>query len=514
VTPHIDPATHLPRQVGDALETAIARDPDHEAVVGTDRRLTYGQLDVAVDHAASALFGLGVRKGDIVGVSLPNSTEIVVLFYAILRLGAIFLGLNRNLAPPEKSYILNDAGARLLLTDDLTVEHLESVVDIPLFASSSKQPGPWLPGDSANASAYSRPICNLDDVAGLAYTSGTTGHPKGVEHSHRNLLLAAASLVANRGYDSGLRRGDCAALTILNLQVTSTLLTAQAGGTQIAMDRVDPAGIAEWIREERINSWFGVPTMLYGLTNSGEVEVHDLATLRDIWTGGTHLSPSVRRSFEERFGHRVYATYGMTEVPTVVTIEPRDAQAVPGSSGTVLPQFLLEIRDDDVVLLAHQVGEITVRARPDGPWGGLYRPMLGYHGRPKETAETVRNGILYTGDIGEVDEVGNLLVRDRRQALILRGGSNVYPAEVERVVSEIQGVAGVAVVGIPDQRLGQRVAAAIELAPGSLLTIDEIKAHCNEHLARYKVPEEWRVAPLARNAMGKVIRTDLEKMFS
>jgi acyl-CoA synthetase (AMP-forming)/AMP-acid ligase II len=140
--------------------------------------------------------------------------------------------------------------------------------------------------------------------------------------------------------------------------------------------------------------------------------------------------------------------------------------------------------------------------------------MLAYHGRPKETAESVRGGILFTGDIGELDEDGNLLVRDRRQALILRDGSNVYPAEVERVLSQVRGVAGVAVIGITDQRLGQRVGAAVELVPGSELTIDERRAHCSEHLACYKVPEEWRVVPLARNAIGKVSRADLEKVFS
>jgi acyl-CoA synthetase (AMP-forming)/AMP-acid ligase II len=205
----------------------------------------------------------------------------------------------------------------------------------------------------------------------------------------------------------------------------------------------------------------------------------------------------------------------MTEVPTVVTIEPLDGQSVPESSGQVLPQLILEIRDDDgVVLGPQQLGEITVRGRPDGPWGGLYHPMLGYHERPAETSKTVRDGVLYTGDIGELDDDGNLLVRDRRQALILRGGSNVYPAEVERVLSEVKGVAGVAVIGIPDERLGQRVAAAVELRPGAEVTVDELKAHCGENLARYKIPEEWRLAPLSRNAMGKVIRADLEKMFS
>ena len=201
--------------------------------------------------------------------------------------------------------------------------------------------------------------------------SGATGRPKGVIHSHRNLLLPAAALIAERRYGPDLRRGDCAALTILNLQVTSTLLAAQACGTQIVMDRVDPVGIASWIRSERINSWFGVPTMLHGLAMSEEVETEDLASLTDVWTGGSDISPSVRHAFEARFGHQVHATYGMTEVPTVVTIEPRHQPAVPGSSGRSLPQLVTQIRDDTGTSLpVGRTGEITVQAREDGPWGG------------------------------------------------------------------------------------------------------------------------------------------------
>ncbi len=231
----------------------MARDADQEAVVGSDRRMTYGQLDSAIDRAASVFFGLGVRRGDTVGVSLPNSTEIVVLFHAIIRLGAVFVGLNANLAPPEKSFILDDSGAKFLVTDHANAQALPAVVDIPVLRSSPESPGPWLARDTGRSPAYPRPICSLDDVAGLAYTSGTTGRPKGVAHSHRNLLLPGASLVAARRYGPDLRRGDCASLTILNLQVTSTLLTAQAGGTQVVMDRVDPVGLAAWIREERVN---------------------------------------------------------------------------------------------------------------------------------------------------------------------------------------------------------------------------------------------------------------------
>jgi len=496
------------------LDAALTRDPDHEAVVGSDGRLSYRELDRAADRAAAALVELGVGRRDVVAVSLPNTTEIVVLFHAVMRVGAIFLGVNRNLAPPEKTFILDDAGARILLTDPAGAEPLAPVIAIPMVTSSAEAPGPWLESTGDAAGNYPRAACDFDEPAGLAYTSGTTGRPKGVVHSHRNLLLPGAAVVASRRYGPDLRKGDCTALTILNLQVTSTLLVAQAGGTQIVMDRVDPVGIASWIRQERITSWFGVPTMLHGLASSPDVQTQDLASLRDLWTGGSHIPLGVRRAFEERFGLRVHATYGMTEVPTIVTIEPLDTAAVPGSSGRVLPHLVVEIRDDaGATLPPGQTGEITVRGRSDGQWGGLYRPMLGYHGQPEATADTVRDGVLYTGDIGELDKNGNLIVRDRRNALILRGGANVYPAEVERVLSEMFGVVGVAVIGLPDERLGQRVAAVVEVAPGAAVSLDDLDAHCAANLARYKVPEEWRLAVLPRNAMGKVIQAEVGLLF-
>jgi long-chain acyl-CoA synthetase len=505
----------IPRQVGDALDAGLASDPDKEAVVGSDQRLSYGQLDSAIDLAASTLYELGVRINDPVAVSLPNCAEIVVVFYALARLGAVFVGVNRGLAPPEKAYILTNSKAEILVADPKVAESLRGLAQVRTVECDDGGSGAWRKSGSAGQRGYPRPLCGPDHPAGLAYTSGTTGRPKGVIHSHQNLLLPGAVLIADRRYGPDLRRGDCAALTILNLQITSTLLAAQAGGTQIVMDRVDPVGIATWIRNERINSWFGVPTMLYGLATSEEVQVEDLQSLTDVWTGGSDISPSVRGAFETRFELPVHATYGMTEVPTVVTIEPHHRPAVAGSSGRSLPHLVTRIRDEQgQVLPVGQTGEITVEAQGDGPWGGLYRPMLGYLGAPEATEETLRDGVLYTGDIGQLDNDGNLFVLDRRRAMILRGGANVYPAEVERVLLEVDGVLGAAVVGVPDDRLGQRVAAAVELTPNSELTTSALEAHCRLNLAKYKVPEFWRLVALPRNAMGKVVRPTVEGLFT
>ena len=260
----------IPSSVGRVLERALQRDPGHEALVCADARLTYEELDREVDRAAGALAANGVRRDDVVAVSLPNTRDIVITFHALARLGALWLGVNRNLAPPEKRFILRDADARLLLASPDVADALDQGSDgsstprtVVVDAASS-----WSDMVDASPATYQRPLCRATDPAGIAYTSGTTGRPKGVVHTHENLLLPGVMLVAARDFGQDLRKGDCAALTILNMQVTSTLLVAQAGGTQIVMDRVDPSGVATWINCEAVNSWFGVPTILQGLVST------------------------------------------------------------------------------------------------------------------------------------------------------------------------------------------------------------------------------------------------------
>jgi long-chain acyl-CoA synthetase len=330
-------------------------------------------------------------------------------------------------------------------------------------------------------------------------------------HSQHNLLLPGAVLIATRGYGPELRKGDCFPFTILNMAVLTTLLVSQAGGTSIVMDRIDAVGVAEWIRRERVTTWNGPPALLHSLAHLDEIDPSDLASLREVWTGGADCPEAIRAAFDARFGLPVLATYGLSEAPTVVAIDsPSGDDHVPAASGRPLPHLAVRIAGEDGASLpAGQAGEICI-----GAADGRYRTMLGYWERPDATAETLRGGELHTGDIGFLDDDGVLHVRDRKSLVILRGGANVYPAEVERVLLEHPAVESGAVLGVPDERLGERVAAVVQPPAGTAVDVDDVRAHLLANLARYKVPEQIAVVEaLPRNAMGKIVRTGLPALL-
>ncbi|MHB8328083.1 MAG: class I adenylate-forming enzyme family protein [Acidimicrobiales bacterium] len=509
-------AKALPITVATVLEAQLASDPDRPAVVARHGRLSYGELDDAANRAAHVLKAIGVRQGDRVAACLPNDIDIVVAFHGALRLGAVWVGVNSALAPFEKAFILRDAGASVLLCDAPTAAQLETVPaesGLRIMVVEPGDPNDEWTGALSGADGAPRPTVAVGPLepAGIAYTSGTTGVPKGVVHSHHNLLLPGASTVMARGYGPTLRKGDCLPLTILNLMVLSTLLVAQAGGCCVIMDRRDPLGIARWIAEEGVTVWNGVPAMLHGLIDYPDISAAELRSLQEVWVGGSDFPEQLRQRFSVSYDIPVCATYGLTEIPTLVSIEPLGARHVPQSSGRVLPHLEVHVLDEQGgPVPAGAVGEICVGPTAVGPWAGLYRPMLGYWHDADATDRVLSGGVVHTGDIGSVDTHGNVFVRDRRTLVIIRGGANVYPAEVERVVYAFPGVVGCAVVGVPDERLGERVVAAVQIEPGATVTGEDLSGFCQEQLARYKIPDRFVFLDgLPRNSMGKVQRADI-----
>ena len=504
------PPPHGPRSVAECLDAGLEAHPDREALVGRHARYSFAALDRAADRAADALSRLGVGAGDRVAMSLPNQSEIAVAFLAAMRLGAIWVGVGRNLAPPEKRHILADCGARTLICTPTIASEVGDAVDEVRVVDPETGTGDWI--DLVAAADADLPPTPIDPQApaAIAYTSGTTGRPKGAVHTQHNMLWIGASSIEIDPPDAAGRHGVLLPMTLLNLQILGVVASAIRGETCVAVDRVDPLGLAHWIRRERITRMIAVPTMLYDLLTHPDVDPSDLATLKRPECGGSHTPQVVRDLFVERFGQPVRTGYGLTEAPASVAREPADEPAVPGSSGRARPPIEIVIVDDEGrELLDGEVGEICLRARDEGPWAGVYTPMLGYWNQPEATARALRDGMLHTDDLGE-RRGGHVFVRDRRSELIIRGGANVYPAEIERILHDDDRVAGAAVFGLPDERLGERVVAVVQPAPGAVLTEGSLAERCRAALARYKVPERFVVVDeLPRNAMGKVLKREL-----
>ncbi len=509
-----------PGVVGALLDRALAESPDQLALAGRHGRFTVAELDAEVNRAAGALASFGVGPGDRVAMSLPNDIDIVLGYLAAMRLGAIWLGINRPLAPPEKAYMLGDAEVRVAIADPAIAASLEPHRgDLPelrelIVVDHGAATDRWR---EARAEATTgRPNVDIDPLApaAIAYTSGTTGFPKGVVHTHHNMLLPGTVAAAAEGRPTGGVLGVALPLTILNLIILGPCMAYQTGSSLVAMDRIDAVGMGEWIAAERITTFAAVPAMVHDLLTNSEVTDEMLASIDTIGVGGADMPDAFRRMYEARFGRRVGTGYGLTEAPTSVTAEDTQAPPVPGSCGKALPQVEIHIRDDaDRPVPVGEVGEVCVGPATEGPFADVYRPMLGYWNKPEATAAALRGGLLHTGDIGSLDSDGNLTIRDRKNDLIIRGGANVYPAEVERVLHDDPAVAACAVIGVPDDRLGERVVAFVEVMEDSTTSEAELRALCGEQLARYKVPDSITfVAGFERTPMGKIKKTVLRSL--
>jgi acyl-CoA synthetase (AMP-forming)/AMP-acid ligase II len=421
--------------------------------------------------------------------------DVVVAFHGTQRTGAIWVGINEALARDEQQAL---AAPSLILAGPRSQAQGSLVLETREWARLASD-APALPPLQTDP----------DAPAGIAFTSGTTGVPKGVVHSQRNMLLPGEVLVRTRGWGPGLRKGDCLPLTLLNMLILTTLLVAQAEGGCVLMDRRDVPGVAEWIGRERVTVWNGVPAQLYDLARQPGL---DLSSLEEAWCGGAGCPDELRRSFEEVHPIPVRATYGLTEAPTVVAIDPVGGPTRPGASGRVLPHLDVAAYDETGRRRpAGATGELRISAATEGEWAGAWTPALGEW--RDGSVVPVAAGPVATGDIGSVDADGWLTVVDRRKLVIMRGGANVYPAEVERVIRLHPAVAEVAVFGVSDERLGEKVAALVQL--GAETDTSELEVLCRQHLARYKVPEVWSaVDSFPVNAMGKIIRTRLPGLLA
>lgn len=509
--PRPAPIPARPDSIAAILEPALAACPDALALADAKQRYTYRQLDIEVGRIAARLVALGVRIGTIIACSLPNGCPIVMAFLASQRIGAVWVGINQILPGEGKAALLIHSQAAVLLADAETLMQLAGIHFPDLrHRVEIDDPEGW---PTVEPTPFTPPPIDPHALAAINYTSGTTGEPKGIMHSQHSLVLPVTSMVAHGMLGPSLRRGVVLPLTITNVMVTSPLLAFAGLGACLIGPGAKAAVLVPWIRREGIEVMSVVPAITYDLANAEPPP----ASLKMLGSGGAPLSAASAERIGQRLGLAVTNTYGLTEAPTIVTQTDGRSDIPHGTSGQALPHLRVTIRGDDgAELPVGETGEICIEPIPEGPWAQVYSLPLGYWRDEARTVELHSRPWLPTGDVGRIDANGWLFVSDRKSDLILRGGSNVYPQEIVRVLEQVAGVAAAAVIGVPDERMGEITLAFIQLADGSTGTgplLERLTARCAEVLPSYKHPDRWFFrTELPRNPGGKIVNAELRKL--
>ena len=504
--------------IGQAMLEVARLQPGREALVGRYARYDFAGFLRAVDAAANALLARGIKPQDRVAATSRNDPDMVIAFHATQNIGAVWVGISRHLSASEKVFQLKDCGVSVYLADEASrAEILPQRADLPDLREVIDME-PSRPDSGWRELLRQHEGCPPPHVAVdpflpaiIGYTSGTTGFPKGVVHSQHNMLVATADSEEER---AGVTRQGCVMqLTVMNVMINHGLGTLRHGHTLLCVDRADAGGIFQWVRAEHIDGFRAPPPVIYDMLMSADLAREDMSGLVYLATAGAGASDRLRTMYRERFGREMRDGYGLTEAPGVVTRFNPDDQPVEGAIGRPLPHLEVAILDMAGNRVADGTdGEICVRAARDGSHAGIYTPMLGYWKNREATEQALRGGWLHTGDIGHVDKFGIFHLTSRGTDMILRGGANIYPREIERVLEGVAGVRSAIAFGVPHDRLGEIVAAAVEFEAG--VDTEELRSRlydaAADRLAKYKIPAVWLIAEqLPRNTMGKVDRSKL-----
>jgi long-chain acyl-CoA synthetase len=492
-------------------ETAQGSPKKLATILGGDR-LSYGELDELSDRLAAGLAAEGIGPGDVVALQLPNIPQFLIAYFGILKAGGVVVPLNVMLKASEVAFHLRDSSAKALIGQ---AGSLGEAARGAAAAGVGQVYAVGEAGAAADAAAFEqllsatpsgRPYAQRDpaDTAVIMYTSGTTGRPKGAELTHMQLYMNAD--IPGRLFDV---HPDDIVITVLPLFHVFGLssivnVCVRFGCTMSLIPRFDPATVLAAIERDGATIFEGVPAMFVALLASPELGSHDVSSLRIAISGGASIPAPVLDAFEERFGVVILEGYGLTETASTTTFNVSATDRRPYSVGKPIWGTQTEVWDADGKSLPPgrgSVGEVVTR--------GLH-VMKGYLNKPEDTASVFTGKWFHTGDLGYFDEDGYLYIVGRSKELIIRGGYNIYPAEIEGVLHEHPAVAEAAVIGIPDDRLGEEVMAVLTLRPGAVLTAPEAIAFCRERVAAYKYPRVIEIRDeLPRNALGKILKDQL-----
>jgi len=490
------------------LREAAKSAPDKRFLRFPTGSMTFAEVDVASGRLATALRERGLGPGEKVAVRLANVPEFVISYFGILKAGLTMVPLNPLLKADEIAYHLDDSDSRMLITSAFLADEVgkalkkvDGVAPVGVGAADTGWPG----FEELLEAEDDGDICPgaADDTAVLLYTSGTTGRPKGAEVSHFQLYMNC-SLAAER---FGLDENDVAlaALPFFHVYGLSSVLNAAVRHARCisVVPRFDVDAVLAAIERDRITILAGVPTMYHALANA-DTSGYDTSSLRIASSGGAAIPEPVLRAFEQKYGIPILEGYGLSESASTATVNPSPGERKVLSIGKPIWGIELRIVDESDHPLPNgpeHIGEIVLRG---------HNLTKGYYKRPDETAQAFRGGWFHTGDLGYQDEEGFVYVVDRKKDLIIRGGLNVYPREVEELLYRHPAIAEAAVIGRPDERLGEEVVAFVSLRPGTSATPEEVVAFCRERLAAYKYPREVVVIDdLPKGPSGKVLKTEL-----
>jgi long-chain acyl-CoA synthetase len=501
------------------LRSHASATPDRVALHFGEQQRTYASLERDVARLAGGLSKLGVRPGDRVAVMLPNRPEYFVAVHAIWRLGAVLVPVNVLFRSEELAFVLADSGAmallagpeqvRMVAADRETLEGLAHVITVG---------GPVGEGLTYDSVASAVPledvaIASAEQLAVIAYTSGTTGRPKGamLDHDHYRDAWLYISDALGLDADDNVLQGLPA--FHMNASAMGVLLALWLGSTAVLLERMTTQALSLGLRTTAVSVFAPVPAVLTDFLEADPALADGLAAIRYAIVGSAPMTPTLRREVEERCGLRIVQAYGMTEA-TFIALDPLDEVVPTGAVGLPVDTTKVLLVDEGQLSRPGQPGEICLAA-PDRPGrsGVRFRPIHGYWHDSEATAIAMAGGIFHTGDIGRFDDAGFLYLIDRKKDMIIRGGNNVYPAELERILGSDERVALAAVIGVPHERLGEVPKAFVVLAEQDA-SLTDLRDTANARMSKFKrieLIEAIDAADVPRNAMGKVLKRELAR---